>query len=148
MPENNFAFVMVDDTGKARQGDRHLIRSQCMQGKNRREGSRRSLKRAAKEARSASHKSFEDSSKQISLDEPTVAGNNLEALAKLFSEIGKDDAEARLKDFLGGGVDFYANAVPPPPPLDIALIKVPADIHNECQTSLHNCKSTQQYPMY
>lgn len=46
---NNFVFVATDEHGKAKKSDTLLIRSHCMQGKNKRANSRRS-KREAKHA--------------------------------------------------------------------------------------------------
>lgn len=44
---SKFAFVAVDgDRGKVKEEDRDLVRSRCMIGKNKREGSRRSLREA------------------------------------------------------------------------------------------------------
>lgn len=48
--EVQFEFVSAGNLGKPKSADRRLIRSRCMQGKNRREGSRRSKQKQRRAA--------------------------------------------------------------------------------------------------
>ncbi|KPM41160.1 hypothetical protein AK830_g5428 [Neonectria ditissima] len=47
-PTTQFAFISLDGSGRPKTEGRSLIRSHCMQGKNRQENSRRSIRRARK----------------------------------------------------------------------------------------------------
>lgn len=44
MSPKRFEFIVADKSGRANSADRALIRSHCMRGKNKRDGSRRSLR--------------------------------------------------------------------------------------------------------
>ncbi|KAK5694892.1 hypothetical protein LTR97_009483 [Elasticomyces elasticus] len=46
---NQFAFISVGDPGRPSDVDRQIIRSHVMRGKNKRVGSRRSLREAAQQ---------------------------------------------------------------------------------------------------
>lgn len=82
-----FAFVPTDHTGKPKIADRALIRSHAMQGKNKREGSRRSIREAKKAIQQSVH--------------PRLG---------------------------------------PPPPTDLALMKLPEDVDNHSQQLLTKCE--------
>ncbi|KAF2730114.1 hypothetical protein EJ04DRAFT_580101 [Polyplosphaeria fusca] len=133
---NKFAFVIVDESGKAKKDDRLLIRSQCMQGKNRREGSRRALKRA-RAMRAAEEASIPTQTQPLSGNESAYSSAGSSPRRSTDAELFTASGE-RVNEHAHMHVALYSSRVPPPPPLDTALLRIPADVDGECQNSIRH----------
>ena len=87
-----FEFVSASGFGKPEPGDRRLIRSRCMQGKNKRTGSRRSIQEARKDAKLAAQKSQTLQPNETLRPPPSDL-----ALVQLPGELGDDKILSKCK---------------------------------------------------
>lgn len=132
----DFAFVTVSNLGRTQPTDRSVIRSRCMIGKNRQEGSRRS-KQAARKAQKAAAQTASGNAGLQSLthsispikswsrsvdDEKQQAGE--ESQAPGIEEVARDDTSTLV------------SPVPHPPPSDMSLIRFAEELERPSQEIL------------
>ena len=120
-----FAFITLDKLGKPHSVDRRLIRSHCMQGKNRHEG----LRRSAKQVPGTSVLSHQPCLTQIG---PSVGGDHTIREDQSYSPseiiIPKD------------GNVVVTTKLPRPPPPDVGLIPFAECLDMHSQKLLYQCK--------
>ncbi|KAH0425525.1 hypothetical protein CcaCcLH18_10908 [Colletotrichum camelliae] len=132
---NQFAFVVVGDSGKTRSADRSVIRSRCMQGKNKQEGSRRSLQAARKalktpgSSQTVEHgrgfRSIPSNSSQSPVDNPPRTRRARKYRQLPTTEDSPED-------------DLIAVEIPAPslPPTDMSLVHFADDLERPSQEVL------------
>ena len=116
------AFVTTDNFGKPKTGDRHLIRSHCMRGKNKRDSSRRSAQQARKVASHSTQGKHLISLPESSHPHTTESSSSEWHTSHIEYEAGES-----------------SELLPPPLPMDMALISFAVDIDNRSQELLFNC---------
>lgn len=82
-------FVFADGSGKPKQADRPRIRSRCMQGKNKRDASRRSLRISRREA------ALQKEAAAVAKLPPSLPGDMV--LAELADNVGLQSREMLFK---------------------------------------------------
>ncbi|CAI0645160.1 unnamed protein product [Colletotrichum noveboracense] len=132
---NQFAFVVVGDSGKTRSADRSVIRSRCMKGKNRQEGSRRSLQAARKALKTTGSlqtvehergsRSVPSNSSRSSTDNPSRTRRARKYRQPPTTEDSSEDDLIALKD-----------PTPSLPPTDICLVRFADDLERPSQEVL------------
>ncbi|EQB53628.1 hypothetical protein CGLO_06632 [Colletotrichum gloeosporioides Cg-14] len=132
---NQFAFVVVGDSGKTRSADRSVIRSRCMQGKNRQEGSRRSLQAARKSLKTTELSQtveHERGSRSVPSNSSRPPTDNPSRTRRARRYRQPPTTEDSSED------DLIAVEVPTPslPPTDISLVRFADDLERPSQEVL------------
>ncbi|KAF2120342.1 hypothetical protein BDV96DRAFT_683803 [Lophiotrema nucula] len=118
----DFAFISVDLKGRAVEADRAKIRSQCMQGKNRRIGSRRDVRSARKLRKAAG---FQEQKWTVYQDSQAAQGD--------YHGSGLENTETKPQPYVDG---FAGLPLAAPSPPDIALVRLPIDTSPQSQELL------------
>lgn len=136
--------MVVNDSGRTKPADRPLLRSRCVQGKIRQEGSRRSLQAARKAKKAAAPPQVVEtrrgaSSKPVS---SKSLGGNFEVIRKT-KKVGTLSAEGR-SSVDGSSSTEMSLSMPPPPPGDMAPIRFADDLERQ---SKERCFSSVSCPI-
>jgi hypothetical protein len=137
----SFAFVSVDNVGKAKASDRRLIRSHCMIGKNkgkfRIDGDRHA------EVDSSDHEFDVFQAPRLSFAQTLQLSLVLRDVNPILKPLLRDyDVEEprgyrqrRDEEELEVGMK-----IPPAPPSDLCLVKFAGDVNRHSRNLLHKCK--------
>ncbi|OHE94325.1 hypothetical protein CORC01_10372 [Colletotrichum orchidophilum] len=132
---DNFAFVTVNNTGRTQSTDRSVIRSRCMLGRNRQEGSRRS-KQAARKALRLAAQSASDTAERQTLN-PLLTPFKPRPCETHKKKQYEEDSQATNKEERARN-DRVAlmPPVPHPPPSDMSLIRFAEELGRPSQEIL------------
>ncbi|KAH8678172.1 hypothetical protein BX600DRAFT_146448 [Xylariales sp. PMI_506] len=141
--DGGFAFIAVDGAGKTRTKDRGFIRSYCMRGKNRRIGvsvgpSGKKVMPPRNRYHSVIHEKpttrVSSRDKAVSSDMPT----------QLDTSESKDSSLHKVP----GELDALRSQVPPAPPSDLLLWRLPCEINTTSRKVLHHYLVGMQEELY
>ncbi|KXH45781.1 hypothetical protein CNYM01_05354 [Colletotrichum nymphaeae SA-01] len=132
----DFAFVTVSNSGRTQPTDRSVIRSRCMIGKNRQEGSRRSKQAARKVQRAAAQTASENAGLQ-SLHHSISPIKPWSCTAYNEKQQAEEDSQAlNTEEIARDETSALMPPVPHPPPSDMSLIRFAEELERPSQEIL------------
>lgn len=135
MPAAEFVFVTTGSFGKPESADRSLIRSRCMRGRNAREGSRRSVRQAKRDAQ------LQDQAMRLQpLVHPLPTNSTLPHTSLLHRDWAWEVVQESVTDGTDQGKGTPSSDIVPWPANNRVFSQFDAEIDKKSRLVQHRCE--------